>query len=87
MSKSRNGCNIPCEAPESLDGHCKAQRMQSANLCRQVVPPALLHLGNVLPNGPQNCLETTALLSQILDDPAKKHRSIMRNKTLAEKSD
>lgn len=59
--------------------------MLSANLCRQVVPPALLHLGNVLPNGPQNCLETAALLSLILDDPAKKQESIMRNKTLAEK--
>lgn len=55
---------------------------------RQVVPPALLLLGNVLLNGPQNCLETTALLSLILDDPAKngekKQQSIAQNKILGE---
>lgn len=87
MSKSRNGQNIPSGTPERLGGWwLQAKRMLSANLCRQAVPPALLHLGNVLPNGPQNCLETTALLSLILDDPAKKKQeSIMKNKTLAEK--
>lgn len=86
MSKSRNGHNIPSETPERLGGWwLRAKRMLSANLCRQAVPPALRYLGNVLPNGPQNCLETTALLSLILDDPAKKQESIMKNKTLAEK--
>lgn len=72
MSKYRNGHNIPSETPERLGRWwLQAKRMQSPNLCWQLAPTALLHLGNVLLNEPQNCLETTALLSLILDDPAK----------------
>lgn len=71
-SKYRNGHSIPAETPERVSRWLlQAKRMLSANLCRQVVPPALLQLGNVLLNGPQNSRETAALLSLILDDPKK----------------
>lgn len=61
-------------------GDSELKRMLSANLCRQAAPPALLHLGNVLPNGPQNCLETTALLSLILDHPDQKRKKKKRER-------
>lgn len=62
VCKLSNGHNIPSAAPERFGlWWLQAKRMLSANLCRQAVPPALLHLGNVLLNGPQNCLETAAL--------------------------
>lgn len=42
---------------------------KSANLCQQAMPPAPLHLENVLLNGPQKCPEATIL---IFDDLVEK---------------
>lgn len=83
-TKYRNGHSIPAETPERVNRWLlQAKRMLSANLCRQVVPPAPLQLGNVLLTGPQNSRETTALLSLILDDPKK---SEIKKKILEKKS-
>lgn len=48
----------------------QAERMlKGANLCQQAVPPAPLHLENVLLNGPQKCPGATVL---IFDDLVQK---------------
>lgn len=84
MTKLSHDHNIPSGIPEKFR-QMVTMRMQSANLCRQAVPPALLHLGNVLLYGPQSSLETTTVLVLILCDLAQKKEVLMENKTFAEK--
>lgn len=74
VTKLSRDHNIPSGTPEKFR-QMVTVRLPSANLCRQAVPPALLHLGNVLLSGLQSTLEATTAFVLILCDLAQKKKS------------